>query len=476
MTCAICGRTGPCEISKATGEPCCRACRQRRARCASCGKVRPVKGGSSDRPLCATCTRPEPSFWKSCPTCGEHRLTEGPCSRCGLRERLRQLLGDGTGTVRPELVGLYDNLAAADRPAGVLRWLGRSGTGTVLAGLGSGRLALGHDTLDQLPPAKPVEHLRAVLVATGALPARDEQMARLERWAAATIASRADPDERHILQRYAVWHMLRRLRRRNKGGATTSGQAATVKANLRAAMELLDWLTVRGATLASAGQGHLDAWLASASVARRGHAGHFVRWAASEKLTALVLPAVRWDGPRGAIDADKRWEQARWLLGDGTVATADRVAGLLVLLYAQRAATISRLTVGHVEASDKGTRLRLGARPIVVPEPLAGLLADLVASRRGHAVLGDQGTSPWLFPGGQPGRPISASRLAERLHELGVHVGPARSSALFQLAGELPAAVVARALGVHISVAVQWQRASSGDWTGYAAEYSRRQQ
>jgi hypothetical protein len=29
-------------------------------------------------------------------------------------------------------------------------------------------------------------------------------------------------------------------------------------------------------------------------------------------------------------------------------------------------------------------------------------------------------------------------------------------------------------LGIHISVAVKWQRASSGDWTNYAAEVSRR--
>jgi hypothetical protein len=29
-------------------------------------------------------------------------------------------------------------------------------------------------------------------------------------------------------------------------------------------------------------------------------------------------------------------------------------------------------------------------------------------------------------------------------------------------------------LGIHISVAVVWQRASSGDWAAYAAEISRR--
>ena len=43
-----------------------------------------------------------------------------------------------------------------------------------------------------------------------------------------------------------------------------------------------------------------------------------------------------------------------------------------------------------------------------------------------------------------------------------------------QLATELPAAVIARMLGIHIKVAVEWQRAASGDWTAYAADYSRR--
>ena len=43
-----------------------------------------------------------------------------------------------------------------------------------------------------------------------------------------------------------------------------------------------------------------------------------------------------------------------------------------------------------------------------------------------------------------------------------------------QLATDLPAAILARMLGIHISVAVAWQRASAGDWAAYAAEVSRR--
>lgn len=102
------------------------------------------------------------------------------------------------------------------------------------------------------------------------------------------------------------------------------------------------------------------------------------------------------------------------------------------------------------------------------------LVAELVATRRGHAVSGDSGKSRWLFPGGQPGRPISASRLRERLTAVGIGVGDLRTAALFQLATELPAAVLARMLGIHIQVAVQWQRAASADWATYAAELARR--
>lgn len=199
-----------------------------------------------------------------------------------------------------------------------------------------------------------------------------------------------------------------------------------------------------------------------------------MRWAYKNKLTILEFTALRWGGPSGVIDTEARWEQARWLLHDDTVKPEDRVAGLLVLLYAQWPAAISRLTLDHVDLDEHEVRLRLGREPVVVPEPLAGLVRQVVASRRGHAAIGDPGTSRWLFPGGQPGRPISSYQLGERLRQHGLRPGQARSTALFQLATDLPAALLARMLGIHIAVAVAWQRAAAGDWTTYAAEVSRR--
>jgi integrase len=103
-------------------------------------------------------------------------------------------------------------------------------------------------------------------------------------------------------------------------------------------------------------------------------------------------------------EAEARWEQARWLLRDDSLKPEDRLAGLLVLLYAQRASAISRLTLSHVQAADGQVRIRLGREPVILPEPLGTLATQLAATRRGHAAIGDQGTSPWLLPGGQPSR------------------------------------------------------------------------
>jgi hypothetical protein len=475
LTCSICGRDAECSVSTATGRPWCEACKQRWARCAGCGQIRPVRGGSLGAPLCATCTRPEPSFWRLCPTCGQNRqLRSGPCTKCVVRQRIRTLLADESGAIRSELHALYDNLANYERPTTVLRWLDQSRAPDILRELSAGTRPLTHAALDQLPDGKPVTHLRSVLVATGALPPRDEQMARIERWTCRVIADRDDPGEQQLLRAYAVWHLLRRLRARLGGADTTHGQTVVVQQHVRAAIKLLDWCTARDLTITTARQGDLDDWLSSDDASHRRQVGNFVRWAKKQKLTNLEFPAVKWDGPAGVIDTEARWGNARRLLHDDTVEHEDRVAGLLVLLYAQWPAVISRLTLSHVQTSAGTVGLRLGREPVVLPEPLAGLVLGLVDCRRGHAALGDQGTSPWLFPGGRPGHPISSARMTERLRELGIQSGQSRSTALFQLATDLPAAILARMLGIHISVAVAWQRASSGDWTNYAAEVSRR--
>ncbi|GEC10633.1 hypothetical protein SSP24_82880 [Streptomyces spinoverrucosus] len=91
-----------------------------------------------------------------------------------------------------------------------MRWLSKRIVSTVLSDLGSGRRHLTHEALDELPEGKVVEHIRSVLVATPALPKRDEQMVRLERHVRDLVASRATAEGR------AAVYLLNWLAGRNR--------------------------------------------------------------------------------------------------------------------------------------------------------------------------------------------------------------------------------------------------------------------
>ena len=132
------------------------------------------------------------------------------------------------------------------------------------------------------------------------------------------------------------------------------------------------------------------------------------------------------------------------------------------------------MTAAQIQASDDSVRLRLGRVPIHLPEPAATIARTVLANRKGQAAIGARRPSAWLFPGGQPGRPISADGLTRRLNALGIRPGQDRSTALFQLAAEIPAAILASTLDISTKAAVTWQRHAAGDWITYAADVSRR--
>ena len=149
-----------------------------------------------------------------------------------------------------------------------------------------------------------------------------------------------------------------------------------------AAAAFLDWLDARGLTLAACTQAELDQWLAGNSC-HLARSANFVRWAVARRhASRLTAPAARWTGPSGPLDQDRRWADARRLLHDDTCPAADRVAGLLILLYAQKLNVITALTTQHVLHQDGRTLLRLGSRPIVLPAPLDALVGTLAAGRK----------------------------------------------------------------------------------------------
>ena len=169
-----------------------------------------------------------------------------------------------------------------------------------------------------------------------------------------------------------------------------------------AAAAFLDWLTARGLTLAACTQAELDQWLAGTS-RHLARSANFVRWAVARRhASGLTAPATRWTGPSGPLDQDRRWADARRLLHDDTYPAADRVAWLLVLLYAQKLTAITALTTQHVQHRDGRTLLRLGSRPVVLPAPLDDLVAGLAAGRETRAAACSASHRHGCSPGRSP--------------------------------------------------------------------------
>ncbi|MGO4201961.1 hypothetical protein AB4Z09_09405 [Rhodococcus sp. TAF43] len=188
---------------------------------------------------------------------------------------------------------------------------------------------------------------------------------RLERWITDTVDDVADPENRKPVRHYATWHLMRRLRARNRGSPVTYGQFTGIRQRLRGAIAILDWLADQQLSLATCTQADIDRWLTDSNARYRTDGSGFLRWATTNKLvnTSLVGVGRGWQGPAELIAGEDRWATARRLLHDQTLKPEGRVAGLLVLLYAQRASTIAGLTTDHVTTGTNGVRLRLGSSP-----------------------------------------------------------------------------------------------------------------
>lgn len=65
-----------------------------------------------------------------------------------------------------------------------------------------------HRPLDGLRPVKVVDNLRQHVVDGGALTARDERLAALERWLPAKTAEVLAPESRRVRHTYITWHLL----------------------------------------------------------------------------------------------------------------------------------------------------------------------------------------------------------------------------------------------------------------------------
>jgi len=478
--CAHCGNERPPSARWPEGpvcDSCYTAALRRRGTCAGCRQQRRlVDPPGPQATTCADCTTTASSHLSAshvCTDCAtEDKLYErGRCPRCALRRRATELLRGGGDLIPPALAPVYEAIIATDNPRSALNWLRRDSGAALLAAMAAGTLAVSHQTLDAHPRPRAAGYLRAVLVANMVLPARDEALLATERFLTDTLAGIPSPTDRRLVHAYATWRVLNRLRRSAQRGARPRTHTRHAHVNISAAARFLDWLGQREITLDQAGQGDVDQWLTG------GHARYLVRdflgWAArSGHARPLLVPAVG-SNPGQAISQDQRWALIARLLHDDTIDLTDRVAGCLLLLYGQQLSRITAITTDQVITTGNQVFLRFGRDDVLIPEPLAGLLQRLIRDGRRYLAVGSPNITTWLFPGMLPGRPLTPSRLGERLRKLGLRAQPARRATLTDLAAQLPAAVLADLLNLAPTTAVNWVRDAGGDWSRYAAQLAR---
>ncbi|MFI5982090.1 hypothetical protein ACIBEA_14545 [Streptomyces sp. NPDC051555] len=475
--CTSCGTERRAVYRTPAGDPLCTPCGAPRVPCVTCGHTRRVTGRTAQgEPLCEGCWERHPRARRPCTTCGavERLYHHGLCTACAAQRTLLSLLTGPDGAVREDLTPSLHAMRLLP-PAAVLRWLrGVPALRAILKELASAQGPVTHQTLDLCHPPKVVSALRAVLMAGGALPDRDEHLAALEQWLPRTYARIENTADRKSLRSYTTWNPMRRLRRLPSGKKVTHGQADAVRHEIRNAVRLLEWLRAQDLALRDCTQDHLDVWLADGPDARA-LVRSFLLWAHRHgHARPLDAPSLNSNAAVNLIARDQRWSMVRHLVQTTSLDVVDRAAGLLLLLFGQPPSRIIQLTTDHVVDHGDKITIRLGRTPAELPAPLDDLIRQLVDRRQGHAAARPAEESKWLFPGGLVGRPLSPAHLSKRLKAAGVRPRLARNTALMDIASELPAAVVSRLLGVHQNTADAWRLESEGPGAAYAADLIRR--
>ncbi|QTI91091.1 hypothetical protein [Streptomyces sp. AgN23] len=98
-----------------------------------------------------------------------------------------------------------------------------------------------------------------------------------------------------------------------------------------------------------------------------------------------------------------------------------RVAGVIVLLYAQPLSRVVRLTLDDVIRDGDAVLLRLGEPPSPVPAPVAALLLEHITNR-GNMNIATNPASRWLFPGRRTGQPLGPNHLSALLNKVGMPI------------------------------------------------------
>jgi hypothetical protein len=457
------------------GEQLCYSCfyaaMHARGVCPQCGHdgvLAGLGGDASRRPICLSCARIPGDF--TCQDCGNEGdfYRRGTCARCSLRQDLTALMIDGAQH-RDAMVPIVEALCRVERPESILSWKRSPRVQELLTGLANGEIPLTHAGLDQAGSDKAVNHLRSILEHTGALAARDEPLARFERWLSVKLEVVTEPAVHGPVEQFATWHHLRRLRQTTVPGHNSAAAVRYAKQEITEAIKFLTWLhSTHHRTLATCLQPDVDEWLVSGPTTRS-KIRNLLAWAKKARLNRSVRITHRQAPPSRSLTQEQRMAWLRELLTGDSESLACRVAGILLLLFAQPLTKIAALPTSAITCTENDLRILLGQEPIPVPQPFADMLADHIENRPNLGTTGGVAVSPWLFPSVRPGRHLGPQAIRERLERLGIDLLGARNTTLQSLVVAVPPPLVAELFGYSYNTVQLHAEVAAEPWGGYVA-------
>jgi hypothetical protein len=304
-------------------------------------------------------------------------------------------------------------------------------------------------------PARAAHELRCAA-------AVDKHLLLFERWLDERLSHAEHPDHVRLLQQFATWHVLRRLRGRAERGLSVPRRPTRlVSRSTRPPRSSPGWAAAVGHSLTAPRPTWTPGMPSSSPPGARLRRSCAGPWASTGCRGSSCRPGP--PATRPPITQERRLDLIRQLLTDPDGPLRERVAGLLLLLYAQPVSRIVRLTLDDVSHVDGQVLLRLGDPPVPVPAPLAGLLHALIDNRTNMATATNR-DARWLFPGRRAGQPMLPRSLGPALRAHGIPVQSGRTAAIRQLVLQAPAPVVAGMLGLHTRPppGSSWRRAGPG--------------
>lgn len=450
--------------------PCFTVATRTRGTCPGCGQDRLLPGPPTleGGPRCGECAGIPHDF--HCTQCG----TEGEsyrraiCARCALRNDLTaMLLADPAEPAA--MARLVDILCEADRPESIITWKRSPKVQALLTSLAAGTTPLTHEGLDTgiETAGGAVNHLRALLVHHSLLPYQDPYLARFEAWIEDKLRPLA-PEVARPLEHFAKWHHLKRIRSTATPDIPARGPVQSAKQEITETAKFLQWLwDAHRRTAATCTQQDVDEWRANGPTTRK-LIQTFFSFARSTRLNMGVDVGRYTARTRPTLAQDQRLAWLRELLTGTSESRPYRVAGTLLLLYAQPLVRVAALRTDaiSVDPATGQTAITFADHAVPVPGPFAELLLEHLDARPNLRTGVSE--SPWLFPGTLAGRHLHPTGIMDRLRSLGIHPKSGRNRALDELVSQMPPPLVADALGYSYQAVFKHADSAGESWGRYA--------